>query len=186
MGHDHDEREALLGSRPSAPTQYDQFITEPPTYEQSQQRLATQFSNSSVIIQPSYQTLPIIQTQVILVGGCPACRVGLLEDDYTCCGICCAILFFPMGVLCCLATKQKRCTNCGAVYGPDAYLAQVLKYNSSNVISLGGCPLCKIGMLEDIFTWSDIIWSFLVSPIGFWKCLNSKEKRCSICRAIYG
>jgi len=66
--------------------------------------------------QPTYQTIPMA-TQVILVGGCPACRVGVIEDDYTCCGVCCAIFFFPLGVLCCLATKQRRCTNCGAVYG---------------------------------------------------------------------
>lgn len=69
-----------------------------------------------IIIQPNYQTMPYIQTQVILVGGCPTCRVGVLEDDYTCCGICCALFFFPLGVLFCLATKQRRCSNCGAVY----------------------------------------------------------------------
>merc|ERR1719223_1747414 len=69
------------------------------------------------VAQQNYQTVPYIQTQVILVGGCPACRVGVLEDDYTCCGILCAILFFPLGVLCCLATKQRRCSNCGATFG---------------------------------------------------------------------
>lgn len=67
--------------------------------------------------QPQYYTMPYIQTQVILVGGCPACRVGVLEDDYTCCGIMCALLFFPLGILCCLATKQRRCSNCGATFG---------------------------------------------------------------------
>jgi hypothetical protein len=74
-----------------------------------------------VIVQQHYYTNQptpnYIQAQVILVGGCPACRVGVLEDDYTCCGICCAILFFPIGVLCCLATKQRRCSNCGASFG---------------------------------------------------------------------
>ena len=63
----------------------------------------------------NYSSVPY--TQVIIVGGCPACRVGVLEDDYTCCGILCAILCFPLGILCCLAMKQRKCSNCGAIYG---------------------------------------------------------------------
>jgi len=55
-------------------------------------------------------------TQVILVGGCPACRVGVLEDSFSCVGVLCAILFFPIGVLCCLAMREKRCSNCGACF----------------------------------------------------------------------
>ncbi|KAL4240188.1 Integral membrane protein 2C [Mactra antiquata] len=68
---------------------------------------------------PSYQQQTIVQSQpqIIVVGGCPACRVGVLEDDFTCLGVCCAILFFPLGILCCLAMKERRCPNCGAVFG---------------------------------------------------------------------
>ncbi|XP_064607093.1 membrane protein BRI3-like [Liolophura sinensis] len=68
---------------------------------------------------PGYQGYVAVQPQstVVVVGGCPSCRVGLLEDDYTCLGVCCAILFFPIGILCCLAMKQRRCPNCGAVFG---------------------------------------------------------------------
>lgn len=54
---------------------------------------------------------------VIVIGGCPACRIGVLEDDYSCLGILCAILFFPIGILCCLAMRDRRCTNCGATFG---------------------------------------------------------------------
>jgi len=53
---------------------------------------------------------------IILVGGCPACRIGVLEDDFTCGGILLAIMFFPFGFLCCLAMKQRKCPNCGASF----------------------------------------------------------------------
>ncbi|XP_013383972.1 brain protein I3 [Lingula anatina] len=69
--------------------------------------------------QPHYQqpqAVPV-QQNVVVVGGCPACRVGVLEDDFTCLGVLCAILFFPIGILCCLAMRQRRCPNCGAVFG---------------------------------------------------------------------
>ncbi|XP_023946075.1 brain protein I3-like [Bicyclus anynana] len=59
----------------------------------------------------------IIPPPIIAVGACPACRVGILEDDFTCLGILCAILFFPLGILCCLALKNRRCSNCGAMFG---------------------------------------------------------------------
>ncbi|XP_025089500.1 brain protein I3-like [Pomacea canaliculata] len=68
---------------------------------------------------PSYQYNVTVQPQqrVVVVGGCPACRVGVLEDDFTCLGVLCAILFFPIGILCCLAMRQRRCAHCGAVFG---------------------------------------------------------------------
>ncbi|XP_015595298.1 brain protein I3 [Cephus cinctus] len=62
-------------------------------------------------------TTYIAPCEIILVGACPACRVGRLEDDYTCLGLLCAILFFPVGILCCLALKNRRCSNCGAYFG---------------------------------------------------------------------
>lgn len=68
--------------------------------------------------QPNYaSTYTIIQPSVVVVGGCPACRVGVLEDDFTCLGILCAIFFFPIGILFCLALRQRRCPNCGATFG---------------------------------------------------------------------
>ncbi|XP_072028657.1 membrane protein BRI3-like isoform X2 [Amphiura filiformis] len=63
------------------------------------------------------QPVQVTTTNVVVVGGCPACRVGILEDDFTLLGVCCAILFFPLGILCCLAMRQRRCPNCGAVFG---------------------------------------------------------------------
>ncbi|KAH9504103.1 Integral membrane protein 2C [Bulinus truncatus] len=68
------------------------------------------YHSNNVVIQSPTQ-------QVVVVGGCPACRIGILEDDFTCLGVLCAILFFPLGVLCCLAMRQRRCNHCGAVFG---------------------------------------------------------------------
>ncbi|KAF6717342.1 Brain protein I3 [Oryzias melastigma] len=67
--------------------------------------------------QPCVGTYAIIQPSVVVVGGCPACRVGVLEDDFTCLGILCAIFFFPLGILFCFALRQRRCPNCGATFG---------------------------------------------------------------------
>lgn len=67
--------------------------------------------------QPYAGTYAIIQPSVVVVGGCPACRVGVLEDDFTCLGIMCAIFFFPLGILFCIALRQRRCPNCGATFG---------------------------------------------------------------------
>ncbi|CAH1170094.1 unnamed protein product [Phaedon cochleariae] len=68
---------------------------------------------------PSYGTTTIIvpEPEVIIIGACPACRIGVLEDNYTCLGLLLAILFFPAGILCCLLLKDKRCSNCGATFG---------------------------------------------------------------------
>ncbi|XP_035036217.1 brain protein I3 [Hippoglossus stenolepis] len=67
--------------------------------------------------QPYTGTYTIIQPSVVVVGGCPACRVGVLEDDFTCLGIMCAIFFFPLGILFCFALRQRRCPNCGTTFG---------------------------------------------------------------------
>ena len=68
---------------------------------------------------------------IIVLGGCPACKVhvmfsfsinchsfqiGMLDNDFTCLGLCCAIFFFPVGILCCLASRQRRCNFCGAIF----------------------------------------------------------------------
>ncbi|XP_033117775.1 brain protein I3-like [Anneissia japonica] len=84
----------------------------PPGYQPAPQRV--------VYPQPMPYRQPVTvthTTNVVVVGGCPACRVGVLEDDFTVLGVLCAILFFPLGILCCLAMRQRRCPNCGAVFG---------------------------------------------------------------------
>ena len=56
---------------PSAPSE--PFPDYPaPTYDQATTPIVQ-------IQQPNYQAIPLIQTQVILVGGCPACRLVTLK-----------------------------------------------------------------------------------------------------------
>jgi len=103
------------------PPPYFEATNAPPTWGEPQS--ATGYAHpqqpGAYPHQPQYGTVIVQQVpahQVILVGGCPACRVGVLEDSFSCVGVLCAILFFPLGILCCLAMREKRCSNCGACF----------------------------------------------------------------------
>ncbi|XP_066940750.1 membrane protein BRI3-like [Macrobrachium rosenbergii] len=50
-------------------------------------------------------------------GSCPNCRAGVFVDDFTCCGICLAVCFFPLGLICCFAMRERKCSNCGLIFG---------------------------------------------------------------------
>lgn len=43
-------------------------------------------------------------------------QVGRVSEDFTIIGIILAILFFPLGILCCLMMKEKKCDRCGAKF----------------------------------------------------------------------
>ncbi|CAL4105081.1 unnamed protein product [Meganyctiphanes norvegica] len=57
-----------------------------------------------------------IAVPTMVEGACPSCRVGVLQSEFTCCGICLGICFFPIGLLCCWAMREKVCTSCQAHY----------------------------------------------------------------------
>ncbi|CAG0882802.1 unnamed protein product [Darwinula stevensoni] len=68
-----------------------------------------------VMTAPPQSTVTIV-THQLAPGQCPTCQAGVLVDDFTCCGITMAICFFPIGILCCLAMQEKKCSNCGSTF----------------------------------------------------------------------
>ncbi|KAK3874456.1 hypothetical protein Pcinc_020620 [Petrolisthes cinctipes] len=50
-------------------------------------------------------------------GSCPACRMGNLRSEFTCCGILLGICCFPLGLICCFAMRERKCSHCRANYG---------------------------------------------------------------------
>ncbi|CAN2390061.1 identical protein binding [Pristimantis euphronides] len=110
-GFEHGQQHGY-GTIPGAPGGYP-----PPAYPYS---TGAGYIASPQVTYPSTYTIiqqPAATTSVVVVGGCPACRVGVLEDSFTCLGIFCAIFFFPLGILFCLALRQRRCPNCGVPFG---------------------------------------------------------------------
>jgi len=90
-----------------------QQVGSPQTYPQ-QQGYATQ----SYPQQQGYTPQPqgyVVQPVISHGGGCPQCHHGVMSDEFTCCGIVCAILFFPIGLVCCFLMTDKRCGSCGYV-----------------------------------------------------------------------
>ncbi|CAF1401278.1 unnamed protein product [Rotaria magnacalcarata] len=88
----------------------------PPTYQDAiNQRYGTFINPSTTTNAPPYPyTFDSQQPTVVVIGGCPVCKVGMLDTEYTCFGLYCAFFCFPIGILCCLALRQRRCNFCGA------------------------------------------------------------------------
>jgi len=104
------------------PQQYGQ----PPqqTYGQPQQQYGQpqqQYGQPQQFAQPQYGYQPAViaqQAPVVVVGsgGCPGGGAHFIVEEFTGCGICLAIFFFPLGVLCCLAMKEQRCAKCNQYF----------------------------------------------------------------------
>ncbi|KAK8738213.1 hypothetical protein OTU49_004107, partial [Cherax quadricarinatus] len=60
----------------------------------------------------------VLTTPVVIIGNtCPTCRAGILQNEFTCCGICLGIFFFPIGLICCFLMQERRCSNCRMSFG---------------------------------------------------------------------
>ncbi|XP_078349163.1 membrane protein BRI3-like [Oculina patagonica] len=112
----------------SAPPPYAPVNTGPQGYQQGYQQGPPPVTTApGTGYPPSYQsgappgyqpipTQPAPTTYVYVQGNCPACHTGTLQDEFTGLGICLAIFFFPLGLVCCLLLTEKRCTRCGMRY----------------------------------------------------------------------
>ena len=68
-------------------------------------------SYDPVTFQPKAQNQP--QVVMIQQGNCHNCQVGFMSKEFTCCGICCGVFFFPLGLICCFAMQEYKCQSCG-------------------------------------------------------------------------
>lgn len=66
-------------------------------------------------VHPGYGTQQP-QQQVIVMGNCSVCRSGNIIEEFTPIGIVLAVLFFPIGILCCFLMQEKKCNRCGAKF----------------------------------------------------------------------
>merc|ERR1712080_72760 len=41
------------------------------------------------------------------------CHHDKIVDEFTCCGKCLGICFFPIGLVCCFMMREKVCVDCG-------------------------------------------------------------------------
>eukprot|EP00118_Oscarella_pearsei_P025147 m.307613 g.307613 ORF g.307613 m.307613 type:complete len:118 (+) comp42531_c0_seq1:93-446(+) len=60
-------------------------------------------------------TQPVAARQIV-VGLCPACQRGVLEDHYSPLAFLLAICCFPAGLICCLLMRERRCSACGSTF----------------------------------------------------------------------
>ncbi|RXG72365.1 Brain protein I3 [Armadillidium vulgare] len=84
----------------------------------TQQTTVTYHPQSVVVTQPhaTQYVVPVTEVHHVGPGICPACRVGVLTQSFTCLGIMCCIFLFPFGFLCLFFMTEKRCTNCGTTF----------------------------------------------------------------------
>ncbi|KAF2349585.1 Brain protein I3 [Trinorchestia longiramus] len=82
--------------------------------------------NQTVFVQPPGSSVHVMQPTTTttayvvpagIVGTCPACRVGILTSEFTCCGIFLGICLFPIGMICCFMMMERRCSNCRMSFG---------------------------------------------------------------------
>ncbi|ODM95487.1 Brain protein I3 [Orchesella cincta] len=96
---------------PGQPGVYQPNWQPPSQHAYPQQQQPARPTVITVHTSPAYQPQ---QGTVLVMGNCPSCRVGNLQNQFDICGVLIAILFFPIGILCCLCMMERRCSHCRA------------------------------------------------------------------------
>jgi len=98
-------------SPPYMSPQQPQPYGSPPVYGQQPQYVIQPLQPQYVLQDGELIAIQPAQT-VLVVGGCPAGGVHSVVEDFTPLGICLAICFFPLGVVCCCILREQRCVKC--------------------------------------------------------------------------
>ena len=82
--------------------------------EQQQQQQQYQQQPQYQVQQPQYQ---VQQPQMVIQQVPGACPHQVVREDFSLLGIALAIICFPVGIICCLVMKERRCAQCGMLLG---------------------------------------------------------------------
>ncbi|ETW05846.1 hypothetical protein, variant [Aphanomyces invadans] len=87
----------------------------PPTQQAYPAQAAPQYAN---VVQAQPQVLAsgefiVVPGQVLTATG--HCAHAVQTNEFTCPGVLLGILFFPIGILCCLLLTERRCVHCGTI-----------------------------------------------------------------------
>ncbi|CAG0916177.1 unnamed protein product [Notodromas monacha] len=72
-----------------------------------------QTQNGPVTVISGVVSNPISSTGFVFrnLGVCSRCRIGIIQEEFPWITMCCAVFFFPLGLLCLLCTS-KKCSHC--------------------------------------------------------------------------
>lgn len=63
------------------------------------------------VVQQQQQQQMVSTIQIVHTGNHCGCRHSF-RSEFTCCGICCGIFLFPVGLICCFCMRKQRCKKC--------------------------------------------------------------------------
>nr|ACO15548.1 Brain protein I3 [Caligus clemensi] len=76
------------------------------------------FVQPQILTHSSFRMKPLLpETNILIVGGCPQCRIGLLTESFSKRGLLCAFTFFPIGLIYLFTSMEKKCANCDFTEG---------------------------------------------------------------------
>ena len=78
------------------------------------QQMPQQQQQQQQMPQQQYMQQQHVVMQPAVYGGCPH---AIQTSEFTICGVILAVVFFPIGLLCCFLMQETHCTQCRAILG---------------------------------------------------------------------